>query len=350
MKTIKGPSIHLAQFSDDISPFNSLEDIAAWVSDQGFEAVQLPAWDKRLFDVNLAAESQDYCDEILGTLSNHGLKISELTTHIFGQLMAVHPAYDSMCDNFAPSHLHGNSVARTEWAKQQMLASIQASARLGLKDMGTFSGSLAWPYVFPFPQRPSGLIETAFDELARRWLPILNACDEHDVNLCYEIHPGEDLHDGITFEMFLERTHNHPRCHILFDPSHFVLQQLNYLEYIDIYKDFIRMFHVKDAEFNPTGRQGMYSGYQSWENRAGRFRSTGDGQVDFKAIFSKLAHYDYEGWATLEWECCLKNKDDGAREGAEFIKQNIIHVTDKVFDDFAAAPVNQTQINQLLGI
>lgn len=67
-------------------------------------------------------------------------------------------------------------------------------------------------------------------------------------------------------------------------------------------------------------------------------------------IFSKLAHYDYEGWATLEWECCLKNKDDGAREGAEFIKQNIIHVTDKVFDDFAAAPVNQTQINQLLGI
>lgn len=86
------------------------------------------------------------------------------------------------------------------------------------------------------------------------------------------------------------------------------MQQLNYLEYIDIYKDFIRMFHVKDAEFNPTGRQGMYSGYQSWGNRAGRFRSTGDGQVDFKAIFSKLAHYDYEGWATLEWECCLKIK------------------------------------------
>ncbi|MNC49008.1 Inosose dehydratase [compost metagenome] len=178
----------------------------------------------------------------------------------------------------------------------------------------------------------------------------MNACDEQDVNLCYEIHPGEDLHDGITFEMFLERTHNHPRCNILFDPSHFVLQQLNYVEYIDIYKDFIRMFHVKDAEFNPTGRQGMYSGYQSWGNRAARFRSTGDGQVDFKTIFSKLAHYDYEGWATLEWECCLKNKDDGAREGAEFIKQNIIHVTDKVFDDFAAAPVNQTQINQLLGI
>lgn len=350
MQTIKGPSIHLAQFSDEIFPFNDLESIASWVADKGFKAVQLPAWDKRLFDVNLAAKSQDYCDEIKGIFQQKGLQISELTTHIFGQLMAVHPAYDALCDAFAPLQLQGKPNERTQWAEQQMLAAVQASARMGLADMGTFSGSLAWPYVFPFPQRPQGLIETAFDELARRWMPILNACDEHNVNLCYEIHPSEDLHDGISFEMFLERTQQHPRCHILFDPSHFVLQQLNYLDYIDIYKDFIRMFHVKDAEFTPTGRQGMYGGYQNWGDRAGRFRSTGDGQVDFKSIFSKLAHYDYQGWATLEWECCLKNKEDGAREGAEFIQQHIIPVTDKTFDDFAAAPVNQLQINQLLGI
>lgn len=350
MQTLKGPSIHLAQFSDQLSPFNSLDSIATWASDNGFKAVQLPAWDKRFFDVNLAAKSQNYCDEIKGVLESKGLELSELTTHIFGQLMAVHPAYDVLCDNFVDPCLHGKPAERTQWANQQMLASVQASARLGLSEMGTFSGSLAWPYIFPFPQRPVELINTAFDELTRRWMPILNACDEYNVNLCYEIHPAEDLHDGVSFEMFLERTHYHPRCHILFDPSHFVLQQLNYLEYLDIYKEHIRMFHVKDAEFNPTGRQGMYGGYQSWEDRAGRFRSTGDGQVDFKAIFSKLAHHDYQGWATLEWECCLKNKDDGAREGAEFIKQHIIQVTDKTFDDFAAAPVNQSQINQLLGI
>lgn len=350
MQTIKGPSIHLAQFSDDIFPFNCLESIASWVADHGFKAVQLPAWDTRFFDVNLAAKSQDYCDEIKAILQNQGLEISELSSHIFGQLMAVHPAYDQLCDSFAPPHLHAKPLERMHWAEQQMLASVQASARLGLTDLGTFSGSLAWPYIFPFPQRPAGLIETAFDELARRWMPILNACEDHGVNLCYEIHPGEDLHDGISFEMFWERTKQHPRCQILFDPSHFVLQQLNYLEYLDIYKDFIRMFHVKDAEFNPTGRQGIYGGYQNWGDRAGRFRSTGDGQVDFKAIFSKLAHHDYQGWATLEWECCLKDKEDGAREGAEFIKQHIIQVTDKTFDDFAAAPVSQSQINQLLGL
>lgn len=350
MKTIKGPSLHLAQFSDDVFPFNRLDTLAPWAAENGFAALQIPAWDNRLLDLKLAAESQIYCDELTGMLASHGLVISELTTHIFGQLMAVHPAYDALCDGFAPEHLRGNSAARTEWAHAQLLLAAKASARLGLTDMGTFSGSLAWPYIFPFPQRPEGLVETAFDELSRRWIPVLNACDEQGINLCFEIHPGEDLHDGITFEMFLERTGNHPRCKMLFDPSHFVLQQLNYLEYLDIYKEFIRMFHVKDAEFNPTGRQGMYGGYQSWNDRAGRFRSTGDGQVDFKSIFSKLTQNDYQGWATLEWECCLKNKQDGAREGAAFIRDHIIQVTDNVFDDFAAAPVSQTQINQLLGI
>ena len=350
MKTLKGPSLHLAQFSDVAPPFNSLPAIAAWAADRGFKALQIPAWDERLFDVSLAAHNQDYCDEISGTLAEHGLVISELTTHLFGHLVAVHPAYDSLCDGFAPPALQGNAAAKTEWALERLLLSAKASRRLGLTDMGTFSGSFAWPYLFPFPQRPAGLIDSAFDELAKRWLPILNACDEEGVNLCYEIHPGEDLHDGVTFEMFLQRVGNHPRCKILFDPSHFVLQQLNYLDYLDIYRDFIRMFHVKDAEFNPTGRQGIYGGYQGWADRAGRFRSLGDGQVDFKGIFSKLALHDYAGWATLEWECCLKDQDDGARQGVAFINEHIIRVTDKVFDDFAGAAVDQAQLDAMLGL
>jgi sugar phosphate isomerase/epimerase len=350
MKTIKGPSLHLAQFSDAAPPFNDLPSIAAWAADLGFKGVQLPAWDRRLFDVEEAARSQSYCDEVAGMLAGHGLVISELSTHMFGQLVAVHPAYDALCDSFAPAELRGKPAARTEWALARLAMAAKASGRLGLTDMGTFSGSFAWPYLFPFPQRPAGLIDAAFDELARRWLPILDACDEQGVNLCYEIHPSEDLHDGASFEMFHERVGRHPRCKILFDPSHFVLQQLDYLDYLDIYKDHIRMFHVKDAEFRPSGRQGIYGGYQSWENRAGRFRSLGDGQVDFKAIFSKLAQYDYAGWATLEWECCLKHQDDGAREGVAFINSHIIRVTDKIFDDFAGAPVAPEQIQRLLGI
>lgn len=350
MQTIKGPSLHLAQFADNKAPFNSLEDIARWAAGVGFKGLQIPAWDQRLFDVATAASSQTYCDDVNGMLASHGLVASELTTHIFGQLVAVHPAYDAMCDSFAPEALLGNPAARTAWALEQLKLSASASRRMGLSDMGTFSGSFVWPYLFPFPQRPAGLIETAFEELARRWRPILDACDEQGVNLCYEIHPSEDLHDGTSFERFHELVGQHTRCKILFDPSHFVLQQLNYLDYIDIYREHIRMFHVKDAEFLPSGRQGIYGGYSSWLERAGRFRSLGDGQVDFKAIFSKFAQYDYQGWASLEWECCLKDQEDGAREGVDFINRHIIRVTDKIFDDFAGAPVDQRQINAMLGI
>ncbi|MGU3626008.1 sugar phosphate isomerase/epimerase family protein [Comamonas sp. C24C] len=350
MQTIKGPSLHLAQFADDKAPFNSLEDIARWAAGVGFKALQIPAWDSRLFDLSTAAQSQSYCDDVNGMLASHGLVASELTTHIFGQLVAVHPAYDAMCDSFAPVVLRGNPAARTAWALEQLKLSVSASRRMGLTEMGTFSGSFAWPYLFPFPQRPTGLIETAFEELARRWRPILDICDEQGVNLCYEIHPSEDLHDGTSFDRFYELVGQHERCKILFDPSHFVLQQLNYLDYIDIYREHIRMFHVKDAEFLPSGRQGIYGGYSSWLERAGRFRSLGDGQVDFKAIFSKFAQYNYQGWASLEWECCLKDQEDGAREGVDFINRHIIRVTDKIFDDFAGAPVDQRQINAMLGI
>src|SRR5258708_8119528 len=173
--------------------------------------------------------------------------------------------------------------------------------------------------------------------LADGWLPILNIFDDHGVDLCYEIHPGEDLHDGAFFEMFLDRVKGHARCNLLYDPSHVVMQQLDYLQYIDLYHSRIKMFHVKDAEFNPTGRQGVYGGFQSWVNRAGRFRSLGDGQVDFGSIFSKLTQYGYDGWAVMEWECCIKSSEQGAREGAPFIQGHIIHTAEKAFDHFPGA-------------
>ncbi len=350
MKTIKGPAIFLAQFAGDDAPFNNLKSIASWVSGLGFKGVQIPSWDGRLFDLAKAAESKTYCDEIKGILADNKLELTELSTHLQGQLVAVHPAYDIAFDGFAPSLVHGNPKARQEWAVDQMMKAAKASQNLGLKAHVTFSGALAWPYLYPWPQRPAGLIEMAFDELARRWLPILNAFDKAGVDVCYEIHPGEDLFDGATFEMFLERLNNHPRCNILYDPSHFLLQQLDYLGFIDVYRDRIKMFHVKDAEFNSSPRQGVYSGYQPWAGRAGRFRSLGDGQVDFRSIFSKLSQYDFDGWAVLEWECCIKHPEQGAAEGAKFIQDHIIRVTEKAFDDFAGAGTDREANRRMLGL
>lgn len=350
MKTIKGPAIFLAQFMGDEAPFDNLKNICRWAASLGYKGVQIPAWDARCIDLKKAADSKTYADEIKGIVQEAGLEITELSTHLQGQLVAVHPAYNDLFDGFAPQELHGHPKERTAWAVDQLLSAAKASRNLGLDAHATFSGALLWMTVYPWPQRPQGLVETGFKELAARWLPILNAFDECGVDVCYELHPGEDLHDGVTYERFLEKTGNHPRARLLYDPSHFVLQCLDYLQFIDIYHDKIKAFHVKDAEFNPTGRSGVYGGYQDWIDRPGRFRSLGDGQVDFKRIFTKLSRYDYASWAVLEWECCIKNSEDGAREGAEFIKDHIIRVTDKAFDDFAGSGSDEAFNKKILGL
>lgn len=350
MRTIKGPAIFLAQFADSTAPFNSLEGLATWAAKLGFVGVQIPSWDNRLFDLKSAAESLSYCDEIRGVLNEAGVNLTELSTHLQGQLVASHPAYDGLLDGFAPPAMAGDAKAKQEWAVQQLEWAAKASRNLGLTAHASFSGALAWPFFYPWPQRPAGLIEEAFKELGKRWQPILDTFDEAGVDVCFELHPGEDLHDGVTFERFLAAVGDHKRANILYDPSHMVLQQMDYLEFIDIYHERIRAFHVKDAEFRPTGRSGVYGGYQAWIDRPGRFRSLGDGQVDFKSIFSKMAQYDFPGWAVLEWECCLKHPKAGATEGAIFIRDHIIHVTEKAFDDFAASGADEEKNRKILGL
>jgi sugar phosphate isomerase/epimerase len=350
VKTIKGPALFLAQFAGETAPFDDWSRITRWAADLGYLGVQVPASDARLFDLDRAAESRGWCEDWAGAAAANGIAVTELSSHLLGQLVAVHPAYDAAFDGFAPPALRGNPAQRQDWAAEQVRKVIRASAHLGLTAMPTFSGALAWPYLYPWPQRPAGLIEAAFDELAARWRPLLDHADAHGVDVCYEIHPGEDLHDGVSFEMFLDRVEHHPRAKMLYDPSHYVLQCLDYKAHLDIYAERIGAFHVKDAEFNPTGRQGVYGGYQSWVDRAGRFRSLGDGQVDFGFIFSRLAAMDFDGWAVVEWECALKHPEDGAREGAAFVRDHIIRVTPHAFDDFAAGGSDEAANRRLLGL
>lgn len=347
---IKGPALFLAQFAGDDAPYNSLADITKWAAGLGYKGVQIPTFDSRLFDLEKAATSDTYCDEVKGICADAGVEITELSTHLQGQLVAVNPAYDEAFDAFAPDAVKGNPKARTEWAINQVKMAADASRRLGLDHTVSFTGSLAFPYLYPWPQRPAGLIEEAFAELARRWVPILDHYKSLGVDIGYEVHPGEDVFDGATFEMFVDACGGHEAAMINYDPSHFILQQLDYLAFIDLYHDRINAFHVKDAEFNPDGRQGVYSGYQPWTQRAGRFRSLGDGQVDFGAIFSKLTQYGYDSWAVLEWECCIKSPEQGAAEGAPFIAAHLIEVTDKAFDDFAGAERDDAQLKRMLGL
>jgi sugar phosphate isomerase/epimerase len=350
MRTIKGPGLYISQFIGEAPPFDTLAGIAGWAASLGFKALQIPTANPAIFDLVQAAESDAYCDDIRGLLAAHGLEIAELLSPRQGHLIAVHPAYDDIVDAFAPPSARGNPPARRAWAEDQLRLAARASRRLGLTRHATFSGSLLWPYLYPYPPPPDGLIDAGFDELAQRWRPILDAFDEQGVDLCFELHPGEDLHDGVTFERFLGKVDYHLRCNIQYDPSHFLLQHLDYLGFIDRYHARIKTFHVKDAEFVPSATSGVYAGYQGWIDRPGRFRSLGDGQIDFCGIFSRLTRYDYDGWACLEWECALKNSADGAREGAAFIASHIIRVTERSFDSAMKSTFDRARIDRLLGV
>ena len=348
MAKMKGPAVFLAQFMRDEEPYDSIDNIGRWVADLGYTGIQIPGWDSRVIDIDRAAESKTYCDEYRGKLKEMGLEPTEVAGYLAGQVLAMHPAYEILFEGFHPPGLKGD--ARTEWASGELVKCIRASVNLGTEVIPVLSGGFAWQMVYPWPQRPDGLIDEAFVELARLWRPLLDQARDSGTVFAYELHPGSDLYDGATFEMFLEQTDNHPAACINYDPSHFLMQQLDYLAFIELYGDRIRGFHVKDAEFRPSGRVGVYGGYQPWPDRAARFRSLGDGQVDFSRVFTLLTEAGYNSWAVLEWECCVKSPEQGAAEGAPFIARHLIDTTDVAFDDFAGGQEDVDANRRILGL
>ncbi len=348
LRSIQGPAIFLAQFVRDTAPFDTLENICRWAASLGYKGVQVPAWEERFIDLARAATSRAYCEDWRGRLSSHGVQVTELNAALAGQVLAIHPAYEVLFQPFYPNKL--DDSGRVAWATEKLQQTVRAAANLGTACVPVVSGGLAWHLAYPWPQRPPRLIDEAFAELARRWRPILDLARDLGVSIGYELHPGSDVFDGHTFERFLQEVADHPAACLNYDPSHFVLQHLDYAEFIRIYGARIKGFHVKDAELRPDGRGGVYGGYQPWAARAGRFRSLGDGQVDFKRVFSLLTAAGYRGWAVMEWECCVKSPEQGAREGAPFIARHLIEATEVAFDDFAGGVSDATLNRRILGL
>lgn len=347
---IEGPGLMLSQFIGETAPFNSLEGIARWAHGLGFRGLQVPVHDPGILDVAALAQSAAKARDTVARLAGIGMVISELAAHRAGHLMAVNPAFDQIADAFSPKAHHGNPAGRQADAERTMFLAIQAAKNLGVHKLVTFSGALVWPFFYPWPPPPAGLIERGFDELAARWRPVVEHAADHGVDLLFELHPGEDVHDGVTFAMFLERLQGHSAVKILFDPSHMLVQHMDYLGFIDHWAPRIGGFHVKDAEFIKSAQSGVYGGFAEWRDRPGRFRSPGDGQVDFKGIFSRLAHAGYAGWAVLEWECALKSPEQGAREGAAFIRDHIIQPSSRIFDAALRRPADRALLDSILGI
>lgn len=361
---LKGPAIFLAQgFGKE--GWKTLEECAKTAGSLRYEGMQLPLWVGDLINLNTAAMSTTYCQQLLGKAKEAGCPIVEVANHVETQLVRCTPAYQKLFDGFGPEQFRGNPQAMLAWAQERALLSVRAAKNLGLDRVAAFSGTSIFHLMYPWPQRPAGLVQAAMNALAKAWLPVFNLGEELGVDICFELHPGEDLHDGDSFELFLRYVGNHPRCKILLDLSHFVLAGMtmeNMLDYIQNFKDRIRMFHVKDAEFNPTAGGGAYGSFNDWGKRQGRFRSTGDGQIDYLSVFNLLAELGLELWATVEWEDCAgKGWNQGVEEGAEYVNcwlaghEGPLRISarphsDGAFDDFAASKVNTALIADILGI
>lgn len=311
------------------------------------------------FDLAAAAASQGWCvDNLIGPLGELGLRVSEVSFHIPGQLMAVHPAYAAQYRGFLPAALQPGATLQTmyEWGVEQTKRVIDASVNLGINAAVGFTGSLGWPYMYPWPQRPGGLVAELFRELAARWAPIVEYAHDRNVLLAFELHPDEDVHDGTTFERFhdaLTKQGLSPSVvddvGINYDPSHLVLQQLDYLEFLSTYLNWIYAYHVKDAVFEPNGKQGVYGGYAPWSERAGRFCTPGTGQVDFAAIEEILA---WTNPAVVEWEDPRQDALQGARWANQYLTTGTVPYEDVIepaaaFDDFAQTDVD---VAALLGL
>lgn len=361
---LKGPAIFLAQGFGKPG-WTTLEECAKTAGSLRYEGMQLPLWVGDLINLNTAAMSTTYCQQLLGKATEAGCPIVEVANHVETQLVRCTPAYQKLFDGFGPEKFRGNPTAMLAWAQERALLSVRAAKNLGLDRVAAFSGTSIFHLMYPWPQRPAGLVQAAMHALAKAWLPVFNLGEELGVDICFELHPGEDLHDGDSFEMFLRYVGNHPRCKILLDLSHFVLAGMsmqNMLDFVRKFKDRIRMFHVKDAEFNPTAGGGAYGSFNDWGKRQGRFRSTGDGQIDYLSVFNLLKELELDLWATVEWEDCAgKGWNQGVHEGAEYVncwlegEEGPLSIsarahTDGAFDDFAASSVNKALIADILGI
>lgn len=360
---LKGPGVFLAQGWGKPG-WQTLEESARTAASLGYRGLQCHLWNGGPIDLELAAASTAYCDKLQDVATKAGCPIVELANHCDWQLVRCAPAYLKLHQWPAPKSIHGNAVALAAWGQQRAKLSVAAAKNFGFSRVGGFSGSSIFHLVYPWPQRPKGLVEAAYHALSKAWMPVFDFADQLDVDVCFELHPGEDLMCGGTFNAFLPYVKNHPRCNILMDLSHMVLagmKMTQMLGFITANAGRIKMAHIKDGEFVPTPEGGVYSSYYPWNKRQGRFRSLGDGQIDYAAVIALLQSLGLDLWAILEWEDCAgKGWNQGVREGAKFIQawmdgteapaQTPAEASSDVFDDFAGGGEDFDLLSEILGI
>jgi len=297
-----------------------LETLCEKAKNFGYDGLELACWGDH-FEVDKADDQ--YCNEKLALLGKYGLKVYAISTHLVGQ--AVSDRIDERHKSILPDYVwgDGNPEGVNKRAAEEVIRTGEAAARLGVPVVNGFTGSPIWHMIYGFPPTPADMIAAGFEKFASQWKPILDAFLELGISYGLEVHPTEIAFDIASARKALEALDQHPAFGFNYDPSHLGYQGVDYVKFISIFAERIFHVHMKDVYWSDVPVEaGVFGGHTEFgaPGRYWDFRSLGRGMIDFEEIIRELNRIGYRGPLSVEWEDSGMDREHGATEAADFVK------------------------------
>jgi len=324
-------------------PFETMCEKAAAF---GYDGIELACWGDH-FDVDQANRSSKYLRQRWETLADYGLDCFAVSNHLVGQ--AVCDLIDERHKAILPEHVWGDGDPEgvRKRAQKEMINTGKAArkfmdAKPNQKSWGVkpavvngFTGSSIWHAMYAFPPTDQKYLQKGFDDFGKRFGKILDEFDKVNVNFGLEVHPTEIAFDIASAERAIEAVKRHKRFGFNYDPSHFGYQHVDYVKFIRQFADRIYHVHMKDVWWgHGDGSAGVFGGHTDFADprRYWDFRSLGHGDIDFEEIIVALNDIGYNGPLSVEWEDSRMDREHGATEAAEFVRQVDFARSDIAFD------------------
>ena len=299
-----------------------LETLAAQAAEWGYQGLDLCCWGDH-FEVQRALSDDDYCADRLAALNRLELTAPVVSNHRVGQ--AVCDVIDARHRPLLPDYVWGDGdpTGVGQRAAEELMATARAAQKLGASVLAGFTGSAVWSHVAGYPgPTPEGVAD-ALREFARRFHPVLDACQDAGLRYAFEVHPGQIAFDLYSAEMALDALDGRAEFGFTFDPSHLHWQGVDPVAFLRRFPDRIFHVHVKDAAVTLDGRSGLLNSYlpPGDPRRGWHFRSPGRGGVDWEAVVRGLNEIGYDGPLAVEWSDAGMSREHGAEEACRFVRR-----------------------------
>jgi sugar phosphate isomerase/epimerase len=312
----------------------TLEDLAKKVSGWGFDGLELACWGDH-FEVDKAISEDGYVQTRWDILNKYNLKCFAISTHLVGQCVADDPI-DERHKSILPERLWGDGDPEgvRQRCAEEMKDTARAAKLFGVDVVNGFTGSPVWKNLYFFPPTSQEFVNKGYQDFASRWKPIMDVFAENDVKFGLEVHPTEIAYDIITSERTLAALDHHPAFGFNFDPSHFVHQFLDPVEFINVFGERIWHMHVKDSRVQLTGSNSILSSHLDFgdHRRGWDFVSPGRGDVNWDQVIRALNRVGYQGPLSIEWEDSGMDRDWGAPEALAMVRKQDFTPSEVAFD------------------